>query len=194
MNERLKFARSRFQPVIPGIGKNCSIHKSARIAETARIDDNVVIEENVIIGHGCWIFPGAVIGASGFGFEREADGTPIRIHHSGGVIIGNNVEIGANSCVVKATLHNTVIQDDVKIDTLCIVAHNVFIDQKTLIASGVLIGGSANIGRRCFIGTGCSIKNKITVGNDVTIGQHTNVVKDVHSGLTIIGNPGRELK
>ena len=194
MNERLKFARSRWQPIIPGIGKNCSIHPSAEIGKGTRIDDNVVIKENVTIGDNCWIFPGAVIGTSGFGFERDENGIPIRIHHDGGVVIGNNVEIGTNSCVIKGTVDLTIIMDDVKIDTLCIVAHNVFIAKKTLIASGVLIGGSANIGRRCFIGTGCSIKNKVVIGNDVTIGQQTNVVKDVHSGLTIIGNPGRELK
>jgi UDP-3-O-[3-hydroxymyristoyl] glucosamine N-acyltransferase len=195
MNKRLKFAYSVFKDLKPGIGKSCSISKDAQIGKGTQICDNVVIMKNVIIGENCFILPGAIIGSKGFAFERDGNGIPIRITHVGGVIIGDNVEIGSQTCIISGTVDPTIIKNHVKIDTLGHVAHNCFIDEKTLITSGVLFGGSTKVGKECFFGTGSITRNKITIADYTLVGQGANVVKNITTpGTTVMGNPAKEFK
>lgn len=195
MNERLKFARSVFKELKPGIGKNCSISEDVQIGKGTQICDNVVIMENVIIGENCLILPSAIIGSKGFGFERDENGIPIRITHIGGVIIGNDVEIGALTCIITGTVNPTIIEDHVKIDTHVHIAHNCLVGKKTIITSGVRFGGSTKSGKCCFFGTNSITKNKITIADYTIVGQHANVVKDIIiPGTTVIGNPAKEFK
>jgi UDP-3-O-[3-hydroxymyristoyl] glucosamine N-acyltransferase LpxD len=194
MDSRLEFAYSVYQELEPGIGRNCSIGKDVVIGAGTQICDNVVIEDGVTIGKNCLIHHGAVIGQKGFGFATETDGTPIRITHTGGVIIGDDVEVGALSCVPAGTVEPTIIKDHVKIDTHVHIGHNNFIGEKTLIAAGAIIGGSVTIGKMCFIGLNCTIKQKITIADNTLAGAQANVVKDIlEPGNTVIGNPAKRM-
>lgn len=114
--------------------------------------------------------------------------------HQGNVVIGEGVEIGAQTCIDRAVNGSTVIGDGVKVDNLCHLGHGCKIGRHTLIVAGSVIGGSATIGDRCFIGMGALIKNKVTIGDDVTIGMGAVVTKDVPYGETWVGNPARKLE
>ncbi len=146
-----------------------------------------ILDCNVTWGEDCYFKPGAVIGGSGFGWENDSDGVPIRRPHIGGVKIGNNVEVGANSTIDRGTIDDTIIEDNVKIDNLVHVAHNCRIGENTCIVAGSVICGSVTIGRNCWVGAGAIIKNQVTIGDNVTIGVGAIVVKDVPSGSVLAG-------
>jgi len=147
----------------------------------------VHIYDYVEIGEGCYFKPGAVIGGSGFGFEFGEDKIPILRPHVGGVKIGNNVQVGANSVISRGTIDDTIIEDNVKIDDLVHVAHNCHIGENTCIASGTIVGGSVDVGKNCWLGSGCTIKNQVTIGDNVTIGIGAVVVKDVPDNAVLAG-------
>jgi len=138
-------------------------------------------------GDDCHFKPGAVIGGSGFGFENDEDGVPIRRPHVGGVVIGNNVEVGANSVIDRGTIDDTIIKDNVKIDNLVHISHNCKIGENTKIVAGSVICGSVTIGKNCWIGANVTVMNQITIGNNVTIGIGAVVVKDVSDGAVLAG-------
>ena len=154
--------------------------------KTSRFDQ-VHIYDCAVWGNNCFFKPGAVIGGSGFGWENDENGVPIRRPHIGGVVIGNNVEIGANSTVDRGTFDDTVIADNVKIDNLVHVAHNCDIGKNTCIVAGSVICGSVTIGENCWIGANATIMNQVTIGNNVTVGIGANVVKDVPDNSVIAG-------
>ena len=137
---------------------------------------------------------GSVIGGDGFGYAREADGTLVKIPHRGNVIIEENVSIGANTCIDRAAVGSTVIGAGTKIDNLVHIAHGVKIGKNCLIIAGAVIGGSVEIGENSYIGIGAMIKNKIRIGKNCVIGMGSVVVKDVPDGVTVVGNPAKELK
>lgn len=193
MDSRLEFAYSRYKELVPGIGRNCSIAKGVVIGAGTQIGNNVVIESGVTIGKRCLIQHGAIIGHKGFGFATTPDGTPIRITHTGGVIIGDDVEIGASDVVACGTVDPTIIEDHVKLDAHVHISHNTHVGEKTMICSGVCTGGGTKIGKRCFLGTSCTTRNKTTIADDTLVGQHANVVKDITKpGTTVMGNPARQ--
>lgn len=134
-----------------------------------------------------------VIGADGFGYVRQDDGTLLKMPHAGNVIIEENVEIGSNTCIDRAVVGSTIIGAGTKIDNLVHIAHGVKIGKNCLIVAGAVIGGSTEIGDNCFIGINASIKNKVKIGNNVTVGMGAVVLKDVPDGVTVVGNPARIL-
>ena len=166
------------------IGANCAVGPEVRIGERVIVGPGCVLEGRVDIGSGVLlvanvtvccrarigdrsvIHPGVVIGADGFGIAND-DGVWIKVPQLGGVLIGNDVEIGANTTVDRGALEDTVIEDGVKLDNLIQIAHNVHIGAHTAIAAGVAIGGSARIGRRCTIGGAASLAGHIRVADDV---------------------------
>lgn len=148
----------------------------------------VKIEGPPNIGFHC------TIGATGFGFELDEEGKPVRMPHFGHVLIKNGVRIGSNVCIDRAVLGSTVIGENVKIDNLVHIAHGAKIGANSFIIAGAVIGGSVEIGENCYIGMGALIKNKIKLGNSVTIGMGAVVIRDVNDGEVIIGNPGRVLR
>ncbi len=183
----------------------CEIRRTTVIAETAIISCDSVIGENGFIGDyaiiksaelgdNCIIHSGVKIGDDGFGYERDKEGVPLNFPHFGSVIIGNNVEVKSNSCINRGALSATVIGDNVKIGSLCHIAHNVIIGKNTMVAGGSIVGGSVKIGEGCFIGMRAVIKNGVKIGDNAVIGMGAVVVKNVRDNTTVIGNPAKEIE
>lgn len=174
------------------IGAHVSIGKS-EIGEHTIIHSNVSIYDNVNIGQRVIIDSGAVIGAAGFGFVRDDDGVPHQFPQLGGVVIEDDVEIGANTCIDRGALEDTIIRKGVKIDNLVHIAHNVEIGKYSYIISQTIIAGSTKIGEKCWIAPSF-ILNKIKIGDNVTIGFGSVVLKSVPSDQTYMGNPALSLE
>lgn len=169
------------------IGK-CEIHNGSVIYGSSFIYDNVLIGENVII------HAGSVIGSDGYGYSRNESGEFEKFPHFGGVIIEKNVEIGANTCIDRGTLGNTVIKEGAKIDNLVHIAHNVTIGKHSAVIANSMIGGSTIIGDYSWIAPSSSLINKININNNVTVGMGSVVTKDIPEGETWAGSPARPLK
>jgi UDP-3-O-[3-hydroxymyristoyl] glucosamine N-acyltransferase LpxD len=144
-----------------------------------------------IAGKPDWVGEGTVIGGPGFGWYGNP---PKRFPHIGGIVFGLGVEIGANTTIDRGAIASTVIRDNVKIDNGVHVGHNVHIGESSILTAHCCIGGSVRIGERCWIGLGAQIKNQIEIGDGATVGMGAVVVKDVPSGVTVVGNPARILK
>jgi UDP-3-O-[3-hydroxymyristoyl] glucosamine N-acyltransferase LpxD len=182
------------------IGENVSIGPFTVIEDGAIIGDNVVIENNVTIrscvdvGNQSRIKSNSVLGTDGFGFEMSESGVPTRIHHFGGVKIGEDVEIGCNSVICRGTIDDTVISNNVKIDDHVFIAHNVFIGQRSMIIAGSEISGSVRVGNDCWIAPQVTILNKVSVGDGAFIGIGAVVNKNVEPGVVVVGNPAKFLR
>lgn len=172
------------------IGNNCTIEDNVTIGDGTIIGNNVIIKENTIIGEECVIQSGSIIGEAGFGFIELDNKIKRRMPHLGGVKIGKGVEIGANTCIVKGTLDDTIIEDYVKIDNLCHIAHNVKIGKNSFIVAHTLIGGSVVIEENCWIATSV-IRNLLTIGKNSLVGFGSIVVKDVGDNTIVLGNPAK---
>ena len=175
------------------IGDNSIIGPNSAILDGVVIGSNCIINPNVvitcaIIGNNCQIFSGAKIGQDGFGFVHNA-GKNHKIIQIGIVEIGNNVEIGANSCVDRGALENTIIHDEVKIDNLCQIAHNVEIGYGTVIAGTTALAGSCKIGKYVQIGGNCSIGGHLKVGDGAKIAGMSGVMRDVEPMAIMAGIP-----
>ena len=161
------------------IGANTTIGANTSIGNDAFIHDNVSIMHNSIIGNEVEIFPGAVIGADGFGNARDQQGKWHKIAHLGSVIIGNQVSIGANTTIDRGTLENTKIDDGVRIDNLVHIAHNVSIGEDSAIAACTGIAGSTTLGKRCMIGGMVGIVGHLNICDDVVVNATSTVDKDI---------------
>ncbi|POY42638.1 UDP-3-O-(3-hydroxymyristoyl)glucosamine N-acyltransferase [Avibacterium endocarditidis] len=150
------------------IGAGCFIGKGAKIGANTQLWANVNIYHQVQIGEHCLIQSGAVIGSDGFGYANDK-GRWIKIPQTGTVIIGNHVEIGACTCIDRGALDATVIEDNVIIDNLCQIAHNVHIGKGTAVAGGVIMAGSLKVGRYCLIGGASVINGHMEIADKVTV-------------------------
>lgn len=175
------------------MGINCFVGKDVKIGKGTVIGSNVVISSKTIIGENCIIKSNTVIGENGFGFERDLDGTPIRFPHLGGVIIGNNVELGSLNTVVRGALGDTVIEDFVKTDDHVHIAHNCYIETGVLITACVELSGGVRIGKNAWIGPNSSLMQKITIGESSTVGLGTVVLRNVDANTVVAGVPARVL-
>lgn len=175
------------------IGCNVVLEDGVVVDNNSTIMHNVVVCAGSRIGRNCLIKPNSTIGAKGFGFERDEEGVPIEIPHLGGVIIGDNVEVGSNNTIVAGTINPTIIGNNVKLDDHVHIAHNVIVGDGTLIAACAEISGSVKIGSRCWLGPNCSIKDGIKVGNGVFIGIGSVVTKSIPDDVAVAGNPARLL-
>ena len=153
------------------------------------IESNVHIYDNVSLGNSCHIMPGAVIGGEGFGFERDDEGNKFRFPQIGNVIIGCDVEIGANTCIDRGALSDTVIGDHTKINNLCHIAHNNVIGRNVTIAGCVNVSGSNIIDDDVWIAPHACIRGYLHLGKNCFIGMGAVVTKDVPAGEIWIGNP-----
>lgn len=150
------------------IGPNCFIGKNSQIGAGTQLWANVNVYHDVKIGQHCLIQAGAVIGSDGFGYANQR-GRWIKIPQTGGVVIGNHVEIGACTCIDRGALTPTIIEDNVIIDNLCQIAHNVHIGTGTAVAGGVIMAGSLKVGRYCLIGGASVINGHMEICDKVTI-------------------------
>ena len=167
------------------------VGKDVEIGEGTVLNPHVVIYDGCKIGAHCTLHAGCVIGADGFGFAPAADGYD-KIPQIGNVVIEDNVEIGANTCVDRATMGSTVIHKGAKLDNLIQVAHNVVIGSNTVMAAQSGIAGSTKLGEWCMIGGGAGITGHITIGNRVQAGAHTGITGNVKDGITVSGYPHME--
>lgn len=151
------------------IGAGVFIGARTIIGESTWLDPRAVIMHDCVVGRRCHIGPGAVIGGEGFGYVREPDATWLKVPQLGCVIVGDDVDIGANTTIDRGALGDTVIANGVKLDNLIQIGHNVKIGENTAMAGCVGVAGSAVIGRRCMIAGGAGIVGHITVGDDVEV-------------------------
>jgi UDP-3-O-[3-hydroxymyristoyl] glucosamine N-acyltransferase len=160
------------------IGPLCVVERGARIGADTVLKARVNVGEECVIGERCVLHPGVVIGADGFGFAQDK-GTWVKIEQLGAVRIGNDVEIGANTCVDRGALGDTVLEDGVKIDNLVQIAHNVRIGKHTAMAGCSGVAGSATIGAYCTIGGSAGIVGHITIADHVHISAFTLVSRSI---------------
>ena len=175
------------------VGPYTVIGKSV-IGEGCIIDSNVRIHNDVTLGKGCVVKSGAILGGEGFGYEKDKNGNLFRFPQIGGLIIGNNVEVGSNTTIDRGALSDTVIGDYTKINNLCHIAHNNKIGKNVIITGCVNISGSSIIEDKVWIAPNSSIRGWVTLGEGATIGMGSVVTKHIPAGETWVGNPARKLE
>jgi UDP-3-O-[3-hydroxymyristoyl] glucosamine N-acyltransferase len=169
--------------IYPGayVGKNVTLGRGTIVHSGAHV-------ENAAIGEDCVIHAGAAIGKDGFGYTRQ-NGKNVFIPHVGRVVIGSRVSIGANSCVDRGVMTDTVIGDGTKIDNLVQIAHGVIIGKECFLASQSGLAGGCVLGDRVLIGGQAGLANGVKVGDDAEIGAHSGVFRDVPAGGRYMGYP-----
>ncbi len=178
------------------LGDGCVIHPGcvvgagAVVGEGCVLHANVTLYDGVRLGSRVTLHSGVVLGADGFGYARGLRGA-VKIHHLGTVEIGDDVEIGANTCVDRGTLHATVIGPRTKIDNLCQIGHNVRIGADCLVAGTVGIAGSTTLGNGVVVGGNAGFADHLTIGDGAQIAGRAGVIKNVPAGETWAGFPAR---
>lgn len=178
------------------IGDNVVIYPNCFIGDNVKVGNNTVIYPNVTvysdcqIGNNCVIHAGAVIGADGFGFSPDENGIFSKVPQIGVVIIEDNVDVGANTAIDRATMGATIIRKGAKIDNLCQIAHNVEIGENSAMAAQVGIAGSAKIGKRVLIGGQAGISGHISIADGTMIVAQSGIPNSVRKPETLMGAPG----
>ena len=181
------------------VGDNTVIHPHATVGGSAKIGSNCILYANATVyhdcrvGNNCILHAGCVIGADGFGFAPTPQGYE-KIPQIGIVILEDNVEVGANTCIDRATMGATVIHSGVKLDNLIQIAHNDEIGSHTVMAAQVGIAGSTKVGEWCMFGGQVGIAGHLKIGNQVNLGAQSGVPGNIKSGSQLIGTPPMELK
>lgn len=181
------------------IGNNSHINSNVSIGDGASIGDDCIIYSNVSIYHDCRVgnrcilHSGCVIGADGFGFAPTADGYE-KIPQLGIVIIEDNVEIGANTCIDRATMGSTTIHSGVKLDNLIQIAHNCEIGSHTAMAAQVAVAGTTKMGEWCICGGQAGISGHSTIGDRTTIGPQCGTIGSRKGGERLLGSPAMDAK
>lgn len=170
------------------LGPHCIVDRDCAVGAATRLVARVTLVGPVRIGARCLIHPGAVLGADGFKFELVG-GRPLKIPQVGAVIIEDDVELGANTCVDRPFLNETRIGRATKIDNLVQIAHNVRIGQGCMMAAHVGIAGSTQVGDGCLLGGAVGLRDNIKIGNRAVIGASSGVHRDVKDGEVVLGTP-----
>ena len=201
LSENVKYGADLYVGSFCYIGQNVVLGDHVKIYPNSFIGDNTVIGNNVtifagakiyadtVIGNNCNIHSGAVIGADGFGFAPNADGIFSKVPQIGNVVIEDNVEIGANTTIDRATMGSTIIRKGVKLDNLIQVGHNVEIGENTVIAAQTGIAGSTKIGCSGMIGGQVGIVGHLTIGNNVRIQAQSGVARNIKDDEVLQGSP-----
>ena len=182
------------------IGENTTIYPNVTILDESTIGKNTTIwpgalvRERCHIGNDCIIHPNATIGADGFGFRPDPEKGLVKIPQIGNVIIGNNVEIGANTCVDRGKFSSTVLGNGCKIDNLVQIGHNSKLGMFCIMAGNSGLAGSVTLGNGVIIGGSASIKDHTTIGDGAIIGAGSGVAADVPAGKTVLGYPAIDAK
>ena len=167
------------------------IGDNSRIGENSTMYSGVKIYSDNFIGNNCTLHSGVIIGADGFGFAPKCENDYMKIAQIGNVIIENNVEIGANTTIDRATLGSTIIREGAKLDNLIQIAHNVEIGENTVIVSQTGIAGSTKIGKNCLIGGQVGIVGHLKIADNVKIAAQSGISSSIEiEGTVIQGSPG----
>ncbi len=182
------------------IGDNVKIYPQVYIGDNAKIGNNTTLFTGVkiypdnIIGNNCTLHGGVIVGSDGFGFVPQADSNYIKVAQIGNVIIEDNVDIGSNTTIDRATLGSTIIRKGVKLDNLIQIAHNVEIGENTIIAAQSGISGSTKIGKNCMIGGQVGIIGHLTIADEVKIAAQSGIGNSImKKGEIVQGSPSFEI-
>jgi len=162
------------------IGKGCYIGCGSRLVGSISIGNNVVIRENTVIG------------ADGLSTDRDFEGKAATMPQFGGVLIEDDVQIGANCVIARGAIDNTIIKRGSKIDNSSFISHNVVVGEDTFIVGETIMFGGSSTGKRVFISGNSTIRNKVTIGDGATVGMGSVVVKNVDANTIVLGNPAHE--
>lgn len=182
------------------IGNNTKLFPQVYIGENVTVGDDCIIYAGVkiyddcVIGNGCILHAGVIIGADGFGFAPQKDGTFSKIPQIGNVILEDLVEVGANSTIDRGTMGSTIVRQGAKIDNLVQIAHNCEIGENTVIAAQVGMAGTTKVGKNCQFGGQVGLAGHLSIGDNVMIGAQSGVPKSVKSNQIIFGSPAFEIK
>ncbi|MFB0911453.1 MAG: UDP-3-O-(3-hydroxymyristoyl)glucosamine N-acyltransferase, partial [Flavobacterium sp.] len=199
--ENARYGNNLYLGSFSYVGSNVVLGDNVQIYPNCFIGDNVVVGNNVtifagtkiyeqtVIGNNCAIHSGSVIGADGFGFAPNPDGTFKKIPQIGNVIIEDDVDIGACTTIDRATMGSTIIRKGVKLDNQIQVGHNVEIGENTVIAAQTGVAGSTKIGKNAMIGGQVGIAGHLTIGNNVRIQAQSGVGRNVKDEEVLQGSP-----
>ncbi len=176
------------------IGPYCVVGENTKIGEGTILQNHVTVYRDVEIGTNCVLKSCAVVGEEGFGVARDDDEALVKMHHSGTVIIGDNVELGSNSTTCRGTINNTIIEDGVKSDDHVHLAHNCHIGRNVAITAGVVVCGSVKIQENCWLGVNSSILEGVNLAKNTTVGIGCVVLRDTEPDSVYVGNPGKRIK
>lgn len=177
------------------VGNNVKIYPQVYVGDGCTIGDNTIlypgvkVYHDVQIGANCILHSGVVVGADGFGFAPDGNGSYNKIDQIGNVVIEDDVEVGANTCIDRATMGSTIIHKGAKIDNLCQLAHNVVMGSNTVMAAQSAVAGSGKVGSNCVIAGQVGIVGHIEVGDRVTIAAQSGVTRNAKSDSILLGTP-----
>ena len=180
------------------IGNDCTIMPGAYIGGEVTLGCNIYIGcgtklvGHIEIGNDVIIRENAVIGADGLTTERDEDGSALTMPQFGGVIIGDRVQIGANTVIGRGAIDNTIIGKGCKIDNNCFISHNVVLEENVFVVGETLMMGSSRAGKQSYISGNVVVRNKVTIGEGAFVGMGAVVTKDVKKETTVVGNPAKE--
>jgi UDP-3-O-[3-hydroxymyristoyl] glucosamine N-acyltransferase len=180
------------------VGNNVKLYPHVYVGDKSRIGDDTTLMSGVklyhdtVIGKNCTIHAGVVIGSDGFGFAPQTGNEFKKVIQIGNVIIEDNVEIGSNTTIDRATLGSTIIRKGVKLDNLIQIAHNVEIGENTVIAAQTGIAGSTKIGKNCMLAGQVGIIGHLVIGDNVRIGAQSGIEHDIKDGEMYLGTPAQE--
>ena len=201
ISENVSYGENMYLGSFCYIGKNVKIGDNVKIYPNTFIGDNVTIGDDcvffagvrvyseTIIGNRCIIHSGTIVGSDGFGFAPLEDGSYSKIPQIGNVILEDDIEIGANTTIDRATMGSTIIRKGVKLDNHIQIAHNVEIGENTVIAAQTGVAGSTRIGKNCMIGGQVGFAGHIVIGDNVKIQAQSGIGKNVPDGEVIQGSP-----
>lgn len=183
------------------VGDGCTVHPQVFVGENVRIGKNCTLHPGVkvyrdcVIGNDCILHAGAVVGADGFGFAPVTDSNFMKIPQIGNVILEDNVEIGSNTCIDRATMGSTIIRRGVKLDNLIQVGHNVEIGENTVIAAQSGLAGSTRVGKNCMFGGQVGLAGHLSIADGVKIGAQSGIMSTVsQENAILLGYPATESK
>ena len=201
ISESAKYGENLYLGSFSYLGQNVVLGNNVKIYPNCFLGDNVVLGDNVtifagakiysetVIGNNCTIHSGAIIGADGFGFAPNPDGTYTKIPQIGNVVIEDNVDIGSCTTIDRATMGSTIIRKGVKLDNQIQIAHNVEIGENTVIAAQTGVAGSTKIGKNGMIGGQVGIAGHLTIGNNVRIQAQSGVGRNIKDDEILQGSP-----